>query len=202
MLTQSDEERERYDAGRQSQLDYDAAMRAARLQGQREGQHLAHVEEKVNTIRFCERLLKRPQTPRERLAALSLDELTLLEHALKDLTLRLPAAGVQDPPVLPEELNILTQSQEERERYEARRKAQLDYNTAMKAARLQGQREGRDERRRLAIDIIHFCERLLERPQTPPERLASLSLEELTCLAVELKDLTRSRAEGRSTDGR
>ena len=76
---------------------------------------------------------------------------------------------------------MLTQTDLERERYEARRKAQLDHNTLVKVARLEGQQEDKQ------IGIIHLCERLLNRPETPRERLAALSLEELTRLAAELQ---------------
>ena len=73
---------------------------------------------------------------------------------------------------------MLTQTDMERERYEARRKAQLDYNTGLKVARM----EGRSEEK---INIIHFCQTLLH--QTPTEQLAVLTLEELTRLADELQ---------------
>ena len=76
-----------------------------------------------------------------------------------------------------EELKMLTQTDIERERYEARRKAQLDYNSGIKAARTEGQRIGE----------IHLCERLLKRAETPLEQLQSLSPEELTRLAEELQ---------------
>jgi hypothetical protein len=50
-----------------------------------------------------------------------------------------------------EELKMLTQTDLERERYEARRKAQLDYNTGLKVARMEGEK----------IGLIHAFERLL-----------------------------------------
>jgi hypothetical protein len=53
------------------------------------------------------------------------------------------------------------------------RKAQLDYNTGLKVARLEGR----------ALGIIHVCERVLNRPETPAEQLAHLSLEDLSRLA-------------------
>jgi hypothetical protein len=74
----------------------------------------------------------------------------------------------------------LTQTDTERERYEARRKAQLDYNTGLKVARMEGRTEGE-------IGRIHLCERLLNRPLTPTEQLASQSPEELIQLADELQ---------------
>jgi hypothetical protein len=97
----------------------------------------------------------------------------------------LPAA-LKKPLVLLalEELKMLTQDHLERERYEARRKAQLDYNTGLKAARLEGQAEGE---KRGFIRIIHLCESWLNRPETPAENLAILSLEDLTRLANDLQ---------------
>jgi hypothetical protein len=117
----------------------------------------------------------------------------------------LPAA-IRDYPLAVralEELQMLAQTDAERERYEARRKAQLDYNTGMKAARLEGRAEGRVEGRAEGraegrvegrgegekIGMIHLCERLLQRPETPTAQLAALSLDDLTRLADELQAL-------------
>jgi predicted transposase/invertase (TIGR01784 family) len=98
----------------------------------------------------------------------------------------LPNAERMDPEALPpalgrplmhracEELKMLSQTDQERERYEARCKWQLDYNTGMKVARMEGREEGEQFGR------IHLCERLLRRPETPTEQLAALPLEEPT----------------------
>ena len=75
---------------------------------------------------------------------------------------------------------MLTQTDLERERYEARRKAQLDHSTLVKVARQEGERTG-------IIQMIQFCERLLNRPETATENLAALSNEALTSLAEELQ---------------
>jgi hypothetical protein len=80
-----------------------------------------------------------------------------------------------------EELKMLTQTDQERERYEARRKAQLDHNSSLKAARMEGREEGEK------IGNIHFCERWLNRPITPTEELARLTFEELTRLLDQLQ---------------
>ena len=69
----------------------------------------------------------------------------------------------------------------ERERYGARRKAQLDYNTGLKVARMEGRAEGE------MIGRIHLCERLLKRPLTPTEQLVNRPLEELIQLADALQ---------------
>lgn len=109
--------------------------------------------------------------------------LYFLRHAEKIDTAAPPAAFQQQPLVLRalEELKMLAQTDEERERYEARRKAQLDFNTAVKVARMEGRNEGE------LIGRIHLCERLLKRPLTPTEHLVSRSLEDLTRLAEELQ---------------
>jgi hypothetical protein len=118
-----------------------------------------------------------------------------------------------------EELKVLSQTDQERERYEARRKWQLDYNTGMKVARMEGREEGRQEGEQIGraqgeqigraqgeqigraqgeqigraqgeqIGRVHAFERLLGRPETPTEQLAALSLEELTRRADELQAL-------------
>ena len=125
--------------------------------------------------------------------------LYFLRHAAKIDTDAVPAA-LQQPLVLRalEELKMLSQTDVERERYEARRKAQLDYNTGLNVARLEGREEGRQEGRIEGrqegraegekIGVIHLLERLLNRPETSIKQLASRSLEELTHLADELQE--------------
>jgi predicted transposase YdaD len=94
-----------------------------------------------------------------------------------------------------EELQVLTQTDAERERYEARRKAQLDYNTGLKVARLEGREEGRLEGRQEGrregeqIGRIHAYERLLHRPETPSVQLVALPFQELVRRADELQAL-------------
>jgi hypothetical protein len=47
----------------------------------------------------------------------------------------------------------------------------------MEVARLEGEK----------IGVVHLCERLLNRRETPTQELSALSLEELTRLAEELQ---------------
>jgi predicted transposase/invertase (TIGR01784 family) len=92
------------------------------------------------------------------------------------------------------ELVMLSQTDIERERYDARRKAQLDYNSGLKGARLEGLAEG--EAKGLTkgkIGVIQFCERLLRCSETPTEQLQSLSLDELTKLADDLQNQVLSQ---------
>lgn len=115
--------------------------------------------------------------------------LYFLRHAEMMEVGELPAK-LQRPLVIRalEELKMLTQTDLERERYEACRKAQFDSNTLVKAARLEGREEGLVEG---TIRIIHLCERLLHRPQTLREELALLPLDELTRRADELQGLLK-----------
>src|SRR5207247_717707 len=75
--------------------------------------------------------------------------LYFLRGAEKIDTEAVPAAFLKQPMVMRalEELKMLAQSDLERERYEARRKALLDYNTGLKVARMEGREEGREEGR-------------------------------------------------------
>jgi len=117
--------------------------------------------------------------------------LYFLRHAAKMDTDNIPLQLQRQPLVLQalEELKMLAQTDQERERYESRRKAQLDYATGIKVARMEGELKGRTEGERLGeIKRIHLCERLLKRPQTAAEMLATLSLEELDRITRKLED--------------
>jgi predicted transposase/invertase (TIGR01784 family) len=124
--------------------------------------------------------------------------LYVLRHAASIDTDAVPAP-LQRPLILRAlgELKMLNQSDLERERYEARRKWQLDYNTGLKAARLEGREEGRaeglaegeqkGEAKGEQVGRIQLCERLLQRPVTPREQFAAMSLEDLTRVADDLQ---------------
>jgi predicted transposase/invertase (TIGR01784 family) len=129
--------------------------------------------------------------------------LYFLRHAEKMDTEALPPAFQRQPMVLRalEELKMLSQTDLERERYEARRKAQLDYNKGLKVARMEGLEEGREQGRQEgrqegrmegekagAIRLIHVCERLLNQAETPAEQLAGVPLETLSRLADDLQE--------------
>lgn len=97
-----------------------------------------------------------------------------------------------------EELQMLTQTDLERERYEARLKAQSDLITRIDAARREGREEGRESgRAEEKIATILFCERLLHEAASPVEALRALSLKELADREDELqaKVLKREKAD-------
>jgi predicted transposase/invertase (TIGR01784 family) len=112
--------------------------------------------------------------------------LYFLRHAAMIEADALPAA--LDRPLVRravEELQVLSQTDLERERYEARRKAQMDQISFLNAARREGREEGK------LMGRIQLLERWLQRPQTPEEELAALSLEELTRRADDLEALLK-----------
>jgi predicted transposase/invertase (TIGR01784 family) len=80
-----------------------------------------------------------------------------------------------------EELKMLTQTDIERERYESRRKAQMDHTSFLNSARRQGEVTGKK------IGAIHAYELMLRRQETPEEQLLTLSPEDLTRLADDLE---------------
>ena len=124
-----------------------------------------------------------------------------------------------------EDLKMLSQTEIERERYEARWKAHLDENSLRRERREAQETQEALEKARAALDnaradlekswaaleksraalaegekrekislekgekigMIHFCERLLNQPETPTEQLAALSVAELTQLAEDLQ---------------
>ena len=100
----------------------------------------------------------------------------------------LPAV-LQKPSILRavEELKMLTQTDIERERYESRRKAQLDHDSAINYAIRQGRTIGEK------IGAINAYERMLQRPQTPKEQLLAQSLEDLALLAEDLEKQALNR---------
>jgi predicted transposase/invertase (TIGR01784 family) len=119
--------------------------------------------------------------------------LYFLRHAETMDTDKLPAAVAEHPLVrrAVEELVMLTQTDVERERYEARRKAQLDFKTGLKVARLEGLEEGLQQGLQQGqvaekIHTIHLLERKLDRPETPTDQLAQRSLEDLSQLVDQL----------------
>jgi predicted transposase/invertase (TIGR01784 family) len=123
--------------------------------------------------------------------------LYFFRHAEKMDTEALPAAIQAHPWArrAVEELQMLAQTDVERERYEARRKAQLDYNTGLKVARLEGLEEGLQKglEKGLAegqatekIHTIHLLERKLQQSESPAEQLAQRSLDELSQLVEQL----------------
>lgn len=91
-----------------------------------------------------------------------------------------------------EELKMLTQTDIERERYYARRKQQLDHDSAIIGAQELGQQLGQQIGEK--IGVIRLCEQLLEMPATSQEQLAAMSLEDLTRLADDLRTRALSKS--------
>jgi predicted transposase/invertase (TIGR01784 family) len=79
-----------------------------------------------------------------------------------------------------EELTMIAQSDEERERYESRLKAQRDWTSTMAWERDEGRKEEQ-------VKQIHFCQGLLKRAHTPAAQLLALPREELERMVQELQ---------------
>ncbi len=84
-----------------------------------------------------------------------------------------------------EVLQMLTQSDLERERYEARLKAERDRFSFLKAAKEQGMAEGRVQGE--LVGRIHLCQRFLRLPIISAGELLALPLAELQARAEVLE---------------
>jgi predicted transposase/invertase (TIGR01784 family) len=118
--------------------------------------------------------------------------LYFLRHAANLDSEQLPAT-LQAPEIQRAmgELTMLTQSELERERYEAREKHQRDERSRLRAAReaeeaalREGLEQGRAEGE---LDLIHFCQQLLGKPLTPREELLALAAEQRASLVTALQ---------------
>jgi predicted transposase/invertase (TIGR01784 family) len=85
MLSQTDLERERYESRLKAQMDHNSFIGAAMRQGRR--------EERIATIHSLERMMDKPETPKEQLAGRSLDE---LQHLVEDCMKKLKDLGTQN----------------------------------------------------------------------------------------------------------
>ena len=90
------------------------------------------------------------------------------------------------------ELQVLSEIEQERQRYEARLKAQKDAMWIQKQGDLllqKGHNDGLQEglRRGELVGVVHLCQRRLHRPVTPAADLLAVPLEELHQLAQELE---------------
>jgi hypothetical protein len=95
----------------------------------------------------------------------------------------LDTAGLPGPLNIPpiqralEVLSVLTQSEIERERYEARLKGLRDQSASLIGAKEEGRKEGHKEG--ALMGRIQACQNFLKQPQTPIEELETRSREEL-----------------------
>ena len=114
--------------------------------------------------------------------------LYFLRFAEKIDAAALPAA-LRQPAILRavEELKMLTETDIERERYEARLKTQLDLNSWERNALRKGEQIGK-----LTGTILAY-ERVLQRLQTPEEQLLAMPLEDLNRLADSLEKQALAR---------
>jgi predicted transposase/invertase (TIGR01784 family) len=91
-----------------------------------------------------------------------------------------------------EELKMISQSPIERELYEARRKARMDFTSGMYGAKLEGREEGIKLE---AISQIHEHEQALHLVETPSEQLLAMTAEELSGFRKKLLDQRLNRGK-------
>jgi predicted transposase/invertase (TIGR01784 family) len=90
-----------------------------------------------------------------------------------------------DVPFIRRAMEVLTVfTQDERDLYEARLKAQRDQRSLLKEARDEGFEKGRKEG---LVAQVHLCQELLKQIQTPEADLLKLSLDELNALLAGLR---------------
>jgi predicted transposase/invertase (TIGR01784 family) len=87
-----------------------------------------------------------------------------------------------------EVLNVISKTDLERERYEARVRFERDQRSNLNEAREEGHAKGLQEGvKQGVISRIHLCQRLLKVPLTPAEELSNLTTESLEEMAVALQ---------------
>ena len=103
-----------------------------------------------------------------------------------------PELGIQRATETLNNINLITK---DKQMYDLRKKAQIDYNWGLTAARKEGIKigEARGEARSLC-KTIHFCQSILLIHETPMIELERLSVAELDKLVLELQAQVRSRA--------
>jgi predicted transposase/invertase (TIGR01784 family) len=94
---------------------------------------------------------------------------------------------------------MLTQDEQERERYESRLKAQRDLYSITDAARDEGREQGLEQgiQQGEVLGRIHSCQRLLKLPLTPREELLGLPVAELHARAAALEQQLDASAPSR-----
>ncbi len=128
--------------------------------------------------------------------------LYFLRHAQDLDTEALPAAlDVPEVRWALGDLVMISQSDQERERYEARLKWQRDVYTALVEAREQGRAEGEAKgeakgRAEVQIARIHFLQRALHQAVLAAEQLRSLPYAELENLAADLERQLEAKLAG------
>ena len=118
------------------------------------------------------------------------------EHTAEELLGLFPEVGIQRATETLNNINLITK---DKQMYDLRKKAQIDYNWGLKAARQEGieigeaSGEARGEAKSLC-KTIHFCQSILLIHETPMIELERLSVAELDQLVLELQAQVRSRA--------
>jgi hypothetical protein len=118
------------------------------------------------------------------------------QYSSEELVKLFPELAIQRATVALNNINLITK---DKQMYDLRKKAEIDYNWGLKAAKREGREEGieigeaRGEAKSLR-KTIHFCQLILSIPQTPLAELELLGVNELDKIATELQSQVRGRA--------
>jgi len=111
-----------------------------------------------------------------------------------------PELAIQKATVALNNINLITK---DKQLYDLRKKAEIDYNWGLQAAKREGREEGREEgteigesagRKKEIVKTIHFCQSILAVPQTPLAELDMFGVDDLDKIATDLQSQVRGRA--------
>jgi len=117
------------------------------------------------------------------------------EYTNEELLKLFPELAIQRATEALNSINLITK---DKQMYDLRKKAEIDYNWGLKAAKKEGREEGIEIGKSKGrcgelVKTIHFCQSILLSPQTSITELERLSVDELDRLATDLQSQVRQR---------
>jgi flagellar biosynthesis/type III secretory pathway protein FliH len=117
------------------------------------------------------------------------------EYSREELLRLFPELAIQRATVALSNICLITK---DKQMYDLRKKAEIDYHWGLIAAKKEGREDGlekgREEGRRdELIKIVAFCKSILELPETPIAELEKLDIKELGKIASDLQGQVRRR---------
>ncbi len=118
------------------------------------------------------------------------------QYSSEELVRLFPELAIQRATVALNNINLITK---DKQMYDLRKKAEIDYNWGLKAAKREGREEGigigeSAGRKKEIVKTIHFCQSILAVPQTPLEELEMFDVNDLDKIATDLQSQVRGRA--------
>ena len=118
------------------------------------------------------------------------------EYTSEELFKLFPELEMQQATKSLNKINLITK---DKQMYDLRKKAEIDYNWGLKAAKRGGREEGIEigenaGRRKELVKTIHFCQLILAVTQTPQAELELFGVDDLDNIATDLQSQVRGRA--------